>query len=461
MKKLLLLTLLFAIIGSINAQTFTTELFKSGFNNPINLQNAGDERLFVVEQAGRIKILNPDASVNSQLFLDLTSIVSSGGERGLLGLAFHPDYANNGYFYVDYSNSAGNNQISRFSVSTTNPNVADPNSEFPLLTINQPFSNHNGGCIAFGPDGYLYISSGDGGSGGDPGNRAQNNTLLLGKLLRIDIDNTSGNLNYSIPTDNPFADDTSNLRKEIWAFGLRNAWKFSFDFTANNIWIGDVGQGSWEEINRQPIASAGLNYGWRCYEGNQAFNTTGCPPPADLIFPIGEYPQVGGNCSSVTGGYVYRGSIYSDIAGLYFFADYCRGFIGTITADGTLVNHGNFNNGNWSSFGEDINKELYIVNAGGSIYKIAGGVLATEENILQNSISMVPNPSSGSVSLRIQNDALNSIQIIDLKGSILYSEENINASEKNLDISNFSNGLYFVRLVTESGKTAVQKLLKK
>ncbi len=460
MKKLFSALLLFAICGSLKAQTFTTSLFKGGFSTPINLQNAGDERLFVVEQAGRIKILNPDATVNGTPFLDITGIISSGGERGLLGLAFHPDYANNGYFYVDYSNTAGNNQISRFSVDPNNPNIADPNSELQLITITQPFSNHNGGCIVFGPDGYLYISSGDGGSGGDPGNRAQNKTLLLGKLLRIDVDTQTGGLNYGIPSDNPFVNDPdTTIKKEIWAFGLRNAWRFSFDFTENNLWIADVGQGDWEELNREPTTAAGLNYGWRCYEGNHTFNTAGCPPQAELTFPLGEYSHAGGNCS-VTGGFVYRGTKYSDILGLYFFADLCSGFIGTIANNGDLVNHGSFNGGNWASFGEDVNKELYILNTTGNIYKIEGSVLSTGDSVFENSISMVPNPTSDFVSLKIQNDTFESLQIIDLKGSILYSETAINSSNKNIDTSTLSSGLYFVKMMSKSGNTAIKKLLK-
>ncbi|HBB48042.1 MAG TPA: hypothetical protein DCZ44_00235, partial [Flavobacteriaceae bacterium] len=225
-SRLLLISLL--VNYTLNAQSFSLTTVATGFNAPLNIQHAQDERLFIVEQGGRIKILNPDGTVEATPFLNLSGSISSGGERGLLGLAFHPDYPNNGYFFVNYTNPNGNTQISRFSVDPLNPNLADPSSELGLMTIVQPYANHNGGCIAFGPNGYLYIGMGDGGSGGDPQNYSQNTSSLLGKLLRIDIDNPSGNLNYSIPLDNPYFESTTEAQ-EIWAYGLRNPWKFSFD----------------------------------------------------------------------------------------------------------------------------------------------------------------------------------------------------------------------------------------
>lgn len=457
MKKLLPLLLFLFLSGLVFAQQVDIELYKSGFSDPLNLQHANDDRLFVVEQGGKIKIIQGDGTVNTTPFLDISGQISSGGERGLLGLAFHPDYTNNGYFYVNYSKPNGDTQISRFSVDSGNPDIADQNSELPIIDYSQPFSNHNGGCLAFGPDGYLYIASGDGGSSGDPGNRAQNINLLLGKLLRIDVDNPSGGNNYGIPANNPFVGNP-NAREEIWAYGLRNPWRFSFDLTENNLWIGDVGQSNLEEINRVSVAEAGLNYGWRCYEGTQPFNTQNCPPQSEITFPIAEYTHASGNCS-ITGGYVYRGSVYSDIAGLYFFADYCSGMIGTVDGSGNLIDHGNFS-GNWVSFGEDVNKELYIVDKGGSIYKITGDpIIGTEDFSLENTLSMLPNPASENVTFSLKNDILQAIQVFDVRGSLVSSEENISSNEKTISISNLNPGIYFAKITSVKEQTIVKKLI--
>ena len=264
---------------SINLQQIAT-----GFNRPVDIVHAGDNRLFIVEQNnGRIRIMDQDGNINPTNFLDIGSRVgSTANEQGLLGLAFHPNYASNGYFYVNYTATNGNTNISRFTVSA-NPDVANANSEVILLTVSQPYNNHNGGGIKFGPDGYLYIGMGDGGSGGDPGNRAQNTTNLLGKMLRIDVD---GGSPYSIPVDNPFVNNGS-VSNEIWAIGVRNPWRFSFDRQTGDLWIADVGQGDWEEINMQPAASnGGENYGWRCYEGNIAFETAGCSSVSSFLISM-------------------------------------------------------------------------------------------------------------------------------------------------------------------------------
>ena len=244
---------LFSLIGF--AQDIELEVFATGFSSPVNVKHAGDDRLFVVERAGVIKILNADGTVNSAPFLDINSrVINSGGEQGLLALAFHPNYTANGFFYVNYINNSGDTVISRFTRSSEN--AADPNSEVLLLTISQPFSNHNGGDMHFGPnDGYLYISTGDGGSAGDPVNYGQNTSSLLGKMLRIDVDGTSEG-NYGIPNDNPFVGNGAVL-DEIWAIGLRNPWKWSFDRSNGDMWIADVGQSNKEEINRVPASSTG------------------------------------------------------------------------------------------------------------------------------------------------------------------------------------------------------------
>jgi glucose/arabinose dehydrogenase len=458
MKMKYLLFLSFLISGIITSQEVDIALFASGFDNPVDIQNAGDDRLFIVEQDGRIKILNSDGTTNANNFLDITSIVSSGGERGLLGLAFHPDYANNGYFYVNYTDNSGDTQISRFSVNAGDPDLADPGSELQLLNEYQPFTNHNGGCVQFGPDGYLYIGMGDGGSSGDPGDRSQDLMFLLGKMLRIDIDNPGGGNNYGIPADNPYVGNPDAL-DEIWASGVRNPWKFSFDSQTNDIWIADVGQNSYEEINHEMSTSAGLNYGWRCYEANAPYNTTGCPDPNEMTFPVAEYSHSGGNCS-ITGGYVYRGTVYSDIQGLYLFADLCTGMIGTVDQDGNMIDHGNFS-GTWTSFGEDVDGELYIAHHGGSIYKIEGGVILDTPDIDENLISMTPNPASDSLFISIKNHTLSDISIKDLKGSEIFTINDMSVSDKMIPISNLSKGVYLVKITSSNGSSIVKKLVIK
>ena len=454
-------TLLFLFFTHLSAQVIDIELFQDGFSSPVDLQNAGDDRLFVVEQGGRIKIVQPDGTINPDLYLDISALVSSGGEQGLLGLAFHPDYINNGYFYVNYTKTNGDTRISRFSVDPTNPDIALSGSEFTIIEYNQPFSNHNGGGIAFGADGYLYIASGDGGSGGDPGNRSQNTTILLGKLLRLDIDNTSIGRNYSIPPDNPFAGSTVDA-EEIWAYGLRNPWRFSFDSLNQDIWIADVGQQNVEEIDRAGSTEVGLNYGWRCYEGSDPFNTTGCPPMQDLTFPIAEYSSSSNtsNCS-ISGGYVYRGSNFPLMNGLYFFADVCSGLIGTVDASGSLTEHGNFN-GSWVSFGVDVNKELYIVGIDGGIFRVIDVTIAgTSEFNDQLSIKMTPNPATENLNILIENDRIRSISVVDIKGSLLLKEDNLLSNSINFDVSYLNQGFYIVKIDSEHGQSAIKKLIIK
>jgi len=452
MKNILLLISAFFCLNAFS-QTIELTEFADGFSSPLALKNAGDERLFVVEQGGVIKIVDLNGVVNSTPFLDIQSIVNAGGERGLLGLAFHPEYQTNGRFFVHYSNSSGDTQISEFSVSTSNPDIADPNSEVMLLTVSQPFSNHNGGTIAFGPqDGYLYIGLGDGGGGGDTDNNAQNPTLLIGKLLRIDIDTQSGGNNYGIPSDNPFIGDP-NTRDEIWATGLRNPFRFTMDPETNSIWIGDVGQNAREEVNRASLTQAGLNYGWRCYEGNAPFNTSGCPDESELTFPVFDYSWNGGG--SVIGGYVYRGDLYADLQDVYVFGD-IDGMISTLDIDDNYINQGQFP-GTWVAFGQDINKELYSVNLGGSIFKIAGGVLSVDENQGANAI-IYPNPATNIVNIKLQTQVMEHLKISDVKGSIIYTET-LQSNKKLLNTSSFAKGLYFITITTKNGAVVVKKLM--
>ena len=366
--------------------------FASGLSQPVGITHAGpgDDRHFVIEQAGTIDIVTPQGAVLPDPFLDISDRVdSSSSEVGLLGLIFDPDYATNGYFYVNYIHTADvrRTRISRFSVSD-NPNVADSGSEDILLTVEQPYANHNAGDMHFGPDGYLYIPLGDGGSGGDPLDNAQNLALLLGKISRIDVHSGPGNPpdckgngtgDYTVPNDNPLSDGTGGVCDEIWASGLRNPWRSSFDRLTGDLLVADVGQSNWEEIDIQPAGSpGGENYGWRCYEGNHAFNTTGCDPIDTYTFPVFEYSHTDG--CSVTGGYVYRGSQYPALAGRYLFTDYCSGIFWDLAfVDGgwQATKHTNLAAFGYVAFGEDAQGELYVVNRTSGTVSTLSAVAAT------------------------------------------------------------------------------------
>lgn len=340
------------------------------FQRPVDLTapTDGTNRIFVVEQEGLISVFENNENVeNKTLFLDIKSRVDdNNNEEGLLGLAFHPDYKNNGYFYVNYTVSSSETVISRFKVSASDPNKADPGSELILLRFDQPYGNHNGGQVAFGPDGYLYISTGDGGSGGDPKRNGQNPKTLLGAILRIDVDNPAANKNYGIPADNPFADG-QNGRPEVYAFGLRNPWRFSFDKETGRLWVGDVGQNAYEEID---IVEKGKNYGWNQMEGLHTYNSG--QNSSDYVAPVLEIPQSTGD-KSITGGYVYRGEASPDLTGQYIFADYVSGRIYGLKEqpDGSFQNKTLLDTRlNISSFGLDENRELYLCAFDGKIYKL-------------------------------------------------------------------------------------------
>jgi len=342
----------------------------SGFTKPVFLTHANDEtgRLFVVEQAGRILILK-DGVINPTPFLDIISIVGSdANEQGLLSVAFHPNYPSNGYFFVNYTNRQGDTVIARYNVSD-NPDIADPNSEKILMTIGQPHANHNGGQVAFGPDGYLYIGMGDGGAANDPQNRAQDLSTLLGKILRIDIDNGDP---YGVPETNPFVSNES-ARPEIWSYGWRNPWRFSFDINTDDLYIADVGQNQYEEVDVELAGTeAGQNYGWRLMEGLHCFRPADCDPAAlGLVLPVAEYDH-GLGCS-ITGGYIYRGTQFPTLEGVYLYGDYCSGIIWGIRYE---------TDGNWSkaqfmqssenisSFGQDESGEVYLVAHQGDIFLV-------------------------------------------------------------------------------------------
>ncbi len=372
-----------------------------GLNRPVYITHAGDgsERLFVVEQAG--KILSFDKNLVKTNFLDLTDRVLSpasggGNEQGLLSIAFPPEFPSKPYFYVYYTKLNGNNVLSRFFLSG-NSGAADPTSEEPMLAFSHPqYTNHNGGQIAFGPDGYLYIGVGDGGGGGDPFNNAQNPVELKGKLLRIDVEinflpNRIGqqakpsywisscsslaylnDFTYAIPDDNPFVDDP-DYRSEIWAIGLRNPWRFSFDRLTGDLFIGDVGQENWEEINFQTAdSSGGQNFGWNIMEGNVCYNALTCGT-TKLTLPVFTYPNASTENCSVTGGYVYRGKAIPALDGIYIFGDFCSGSIFGLQKHGIGWQSEPLTNTNFwiSSFGEDENGEIYVADmVGGGVYRI-------------------------------------------------------------------------------------------
>lgn len=463
--KRLLLFLTCSVFTWVNAQDINLELFGSGFSSPVNVKHAGDDRLFVVERAGYIKILNSDGSVNTTNFLNIDGrVTNNGGEQGLLAMAFHPNYSTNGFFYVNYINNSGDTVISRFT--RLSAGVADPNSEVILMTISQPFSNHNGGDMHFSPnDGYLYISTGDGGSGGDPGNRAQNLNLLLGKMLRIDVDGTS-NGNYGIPASNPFVGNPSAL-DEIWAYGLRNPWKFSFDRSNGDMWIADVGQSSREEINRVPASSAGgENYGWKCFEGNTVFSSmTECntithqPPVAEYVYGGSPF-----RCS-ITGGYIYRGTIQTGLQGRFFFADFCSDEIGVVTETSpnnySLSFLDQFTNEGFSAFAEDVNGELYAVGLiSGNIYRIEDANLSVDESSLQN-IKMYPNPANNYVTIDLigNNSTLSEIRFYDVLGKQVYTSSDFNDELVTIPLDGFQSGLYIVELLDNRGKNSIRKLI--
>lgn len=468
-QLMFVITFLLLLQFTLNAQyDFEVAFPNLTFTSALGLQNAddGSNRIFVVEQAGKIKVFQNQKSVSqTKIFLDLTNQITSGGETGLLGLAFHPDYKDNGYFYVNYT--APNplrTVISRFSVSNSNPDSADKNSELILLTYNQPNPNHNGGCLAFGPDGFLYIATGDGGSFGDPMNNAQNINTFLGKILRIDVNNSQSPLNYGIPQDNPFVDSSNiDVKKEIYAWGLRNPWRFSFDPVTGWLWAGDVGQSSWEEVD---IIQNGKNYGWRCYEGNHTYDMTDCNGTYES--PIWEYSHSLG--LSITGGYVYRGQNVPELEGKYIYGDYLSARVWSLEYDGinTTVNTQiTIADGSITSFGEDENNELYLVSLDGNIYKFTPTITGVGTHNLIDKFQLFqnyPNPFNPTTKIRYSVPSISfangdktqrvSLKIYDVLGNeiaTLVNEEQspgiyeieFNPATK---VKNIPSGVYFYKL---------------
>lgn len=458
--------MLFFIGLTFNAQVIGITTFATGFNNPLAIVNAGDSRLFIVERGGAIKILNENGTTNATPFLQLTSsTIVSGGERGLLGLAFHPNYAQNGFFYINYTRAGdGDTVIARYSRSANNPNLADPASAQILMVIDQPFSNHNGGTIAFGPDGFLYIGMGDGGSANDPLNLSQNmnidltnpSRVYLGKMLRIDVN--TGNP-YGIPATNPYIGQAG--KEEIWALGVRNPWKFSFNRLNGDMWMADVGQNAREEINKATPGEANLNYGWKCYEGNAPFSTSFCPGNPILEFPYVDYLHSTTDGCSVTGGYVYTGSLYPNLLNKYVFADYCNNQIGFVdaTTPGAITWSQVFS-GNPSAFGEDINGELYMATlSNGRISKIIDTTLGNQ-SFQSVGLQLSPNPAKDYFHLK--NTALISLDKIvltDLAGKKIQEFEGNSNIENTYYLPQTVSGLYILSVIDKNGTNYHSKLI--
>ena len=369
--------------GPAALPTLALEPLATGLMLPVGIVSAGDTRLFIVEKQGRIRIVQPNGQILEPPFLDIQTLVrSEDQEQGLLGLVFAPNDPTT--FYVYYINKAQQITIVRYRTNSQNPNLADPTSAQTIFSLQKGYTNHNAGDMAFGPDGNLYVAVGDGGGGGDPDEVTQKLSTYFGKILRI---NVTGVPTYTIPGNNPFyLDNDPATLPEIWAYGMRNPWRMTFDRATDNIFFGDVGESKWEEVNFLPITSTGgLNFGWDCYEGTSVFETAGCGPVTDYVPPIYAYPHVG-NCTSVTGGYVYRGAQYPNLQGHYLFGDFCHSRLNSLIPDGL---------GGWtpitytmpisfpSAFGQDPAGELYVAAIfDGIIYKIK-----------DTSVQPTPNPS--------------------------------------------------------------------
>jgi hypothetical protein len=436
-------------------------------SGPVDLQNAGDglNRLFAVEQEGRIQVFKNSPSVtNSRLFLDLTDRVyyASGSELGLLGLAFHPSYASNGFFFVNYTATDPlRTVVARFQV-TENPDSANRTSEYILLEIPQPYTNHNGGQLAFGPDGLLYVAVGDGGSGGDPHNNGQSLTTLLGKILRIDVNNPGTNLPYGIPSDNPFVGNGSGLREEIFAYGFRNPWRFSFDGENGTLWCADVGQSAREEID---IIEKGKNYGWRIMEGSLCYSAPSCDQTG-LTLPVWDYGRdIGG---SVVGGYVYRGQTVQQLMGRYIFGDFVSGIVASLAYDGTnavVTFLDTLPPFSISSFGVDESGELYVCAFPGTILKFPSTVTSviSEMDVPASFVlnQNYPNPfnSSTHISFSLPSAGHVSLSVYTILGAhvVRLVEGPLNAGNHRVvwETAGLPTGVYFSRLTVQGNEGRV------
>ena len=450
MKLLKHLAFFFAI--SAYSQQLSVTPFATDFWFPTEIAHANDDRLFVVEKAGKIKIVQPDGIVNETPFLSFPDgTITTQVEAGLLGLAFHPEYLENGFFYIYYARIDGMAVISRFSVGP-DPDIADPDSEEIILMMPHPFPAHYGGTLKFGPDGLLYISTGDGGDEFELGIKSQDINDNFGKILRLDVDAPSP----YIPAGNPFIEADGN--DEIWALGFRNPWKFSFDRQTGDMIITDVGQAQIEEINKitAPL-TAGLNFGWRCYEGTFPFNITNCLAAEDMVFPTAQYNHDEG--CAVIGGYVYRGAQYPELTGKYIFSDFCLHRIAMMDDDGIITYSETVGeNYYFTTLGEDKNGELYIT-GGHNLYKITSMPLSTADYATPK-FSLLPNPANSQFMVKGNEISYPmTIQLIDMTGKIL-REQNVD-NEQWIDVADIQTGFYTVHVTDRSSQKTVMKLLKK
>ncbi len=479
LKKLSILFFLITLTGKLFSQPFElVNAFSSlTFSAPLFVthSNDGTNRVFVVEKSGIIKVFQNDSNISvSSNYLNITDRVSSAAsERGLLGLAFHPNYAANGYLYVYYTRVGDfANVLSRFSRSSTNPNKADSLSEQILWAVSDPFSNHNGGIVFFGLDGYLYVGMGDGGSAGDPGNRAQNPNEMLGKIHRINVDTATGGNNYGIPPTNPYA--SGGGRSEIFTIGMRNPWRMSQDPITGLIYCGDVGQGAWEEID---IIEVGKNYGWRCYEGNHEYNTSGCGAISNYTFPIKEYSHSLG--ISITGGYVYRGLRRPELTGRYVYADYGSRSVwklkyenGVVTEDELIMTAPS----NVYSFGTDQNNELYVCCSNNIIYRFNKSNLVNingNENILPVGFKLeqnYPNPFNPETNIKYSVAELSKVNltVYDALGKEINNLVNTNQLPGEYQIrwngkdaygNNIPSGAYFYKLSAGNNFSETKRMI--
>ncbi len=477
LPRIIFLPLLFLFSIASPAQLVVREACPNlRFTAPVEIQAAtdGSGRLFVVEQPGRIRIWSGDSlATRADTLLDITGRVRYGGERGLLGLALHPRFAENGYFFVNYTRQLAGlpleTVVARYKVSNADTGKADPNSEVIFLTYAQPFDNHNGGKIAFGPDGYLYISSGDGGSGGDPRDNGQTLSSLLGKILRIDVNNADDGLAYAIPADNPFKNNTTGIRKEIYAYGLRNVWKFSFDPPTKRLWAADVGQNAIEEVDT--IISGG-NYGWRLKEGSACYNPSSSCEREGLINPIWQYTHASGDGVSITGGLVYRGRQLPTLEGKYVYGDFGSGKLWSLDllSGGRVNNQLLLNNvGQIAAFGTDVSgDQLFICHYAGRILKLIDASIPSslpQQDFILSNVQVFPNPASGFAVWRWQSRQAGSVQleILDQQGKQLFRQKSqIGTGSVNWpqDLKMLRPGIYIYRL-TQQGQSATGKIVVK
>lgn len=464
MKKQIvcLCTVFITCTANLHAQTEATPLVNftplitQGLNAPVDITNAGDgsNRLFIAEQGGKIKVYKNSTLLGTP-FLNISSIVAStGGEQGLLSLVFHPDYENNKNFFVYYTATNGNVTIARYTCSGSDPDIADQNSGKILLSLPKKKNSlgRNGGDMHFGTDGYLYIGIGDGGSGTSTFGNPQNGKTLFGKMLRIDV-NEDNEPYYSIPADNPFVNNP-DIKDEIWAIGLRQPWRWSFDRQTGDMWIGDVGQGDREEINFiKPNQSAGINFGWPCYEGNQSYKPQGCGNMSSYFFPAYDYQNnstTGGH--AVIGGYVYRGSAYPSLKGYYICADYGTHNLWTLKPKGTGWKVNAQKDGaplDVESFGEDENGELYVTSLQGVVFSLGTNVSSAAKNaeIKDLSSSVYPTIVSNSTLFLDLKSTYKSVRIVDMNGrEILLKSLDGQTGKITVNLPHVSAGMYIVRL---------------